>query len=260
MARVRLDGAGRTAWLGDMDLGRLDALVVKKLGREYGPEMLDRLEILSFLAGRGVRVFSPPESMMRLLDRLSCTVELLRAGIPMPPTVATEDVEAAVAAVRDFGEAVVKPLYSTKARGMELVRADDPDLAAVLRRFRDRVHPMLYVQKRLDMPDRDLGIAFLAGEYLGAYARVRGEGWSTSTAQGGRYASHEPSPEVVELARRAQAPFGLDFTSVDVVETGEGPLVFEVSAFGGFRGLQEGAGLDAAQAYARHVLARLGAA
>ena len=56
------------------------------------------------------------------------------------------------------------------------------------------------------------------------------------------------------MAHRAQALFDLDFTCVDVVETAEGPMVFEVSAFGGFRGLQEACGVDAAGAYADHVV------
>ncbi|MHB8811540.1 MAG: hypothetical protein ACYC9M_16270, partial [Desulfobulbaceae bacterium] len=39
-------------------------------------------------------------------------------------------------------------------------------------------------------------------------------------------------------------------TCVDVVETDEGPRAFEVSAFGGFRGIQEACGIDAARHYA----------
>lgn len=67
----------------------------------------------------------------------------------------------------------------------------------------------------------------------------------------------EPPAETVELARRAQAPFGMDFTTVDVAESSDGPIVFEVSAFGGFRGAREGAGIDAASAYADYAIARL---
>jgi ribosomal protein S6--L-glutamate ligase len=64
---------------------------------------------------------------------------------------------------------------------------------------------------------------------------------------------------VIELARRAQALFAMDFTTVDVAETNSGPIVFEVSAFGGFRGALEGIGIDAAGLYAEHVLRQPGA-
>ncbi len=49
----------------------------------------------------------------------------------------------------------------------------------------------------------------------------------------------------------------MDFTTVDVAETSDEPIVFEVSAFGGFRGALEGAGIDAATAYTDNVLKKL---
>jgi len=42
-----------------------------------------------------------------------------------------------------------------------------------------------------------------------------------------------------------------------VAETEDGPIVFEVSAFGGFRGAKEGMGLDAAGRYTDYVLKEL---
>ena len=99
---------------------------------------------------------------------------------------------------------------------------------------------------------------FLGGEHLGTYARVAAKGsWNTTIRAGGRYAAADPGPEVIEMARRAQAIFGLDFASVDVAETPEGPVVFEVTAFGGFRGLREATGVAAAERYADYVIDRV---
>jgi ribosomal protein S6--L-glutamate ligase len=50
----------------------------------------------------------------------------------------------------------------------------------------------------------------------------------------------------------------LDFTCVDIAKTEEGMFVFEVSAFGGFRGLKEAFGIDAAGLYLDHVMKELG--
>ena len=172
----------------------------------------------------------------------------------MPATCDTEDVDAALEAVARFGSAVFKPMFSTKARGMRIIEATDPDREAAIRAFRAD-HPMMYIQRRIELPGRDLGVVFLAGEYLCTYARVAHSGaWNTTIHSGGRYENVIASEEVVDLARRAQAPFGLDFTTVDVAETEQGLIVFEVSAFGGFRGCKEGSGLDAAALYAEHVI------
>jgi ribosomal protein S6--L-glutamate ligase len=257
ISRVKLDLQAGKVFLGDIDLTGLDALMVKKIGARYSPDLLDRLEILRFLSGRGLPIFSPPESIMRVLDRLSCTVTLRLNNIPMPPTVITEDEDIAVEAVRDFGQAVFKPLFTSKARGMSLI-SDREDVRDKVRRFHSN-NPIMYIQQRIELQGKDLGLAFLGGEYLTTYARYnRGVSWNTSTASGGRYVAYNPSKESIELARRAQALFDLDFTSVDVVESRSGPMVFEVSAFGGFRGLLEAQGIDAAKLYTEYVLDKLG--
>jgi ribosomal protein S6--L-glutamate ligase len=117
---------------------------------------------------------------------------------------------------------------------------------------------MMYIEQKVELPGRDLGMVFLAGEYLGSYARVsKGDAWNTTIHSGGKYAAYTPPDDIIELAQRAQALFGMDFTTVDVAETNSGPIVFEVSAFGGFRGALEGIGIDAGGLYADHVLRQL---
>jgi ribosomal protein S6--L-glutamate ligase len=243
----------------DVDLCQLDALIIKKISASYSPATLDRLELLRVAEQAGVRVFSRALNILRLIDRLSCTVTLRNAGIPMPATRVTEDVGAALTAVEDFGSAVFKPLYSTKARGMCVIDAhrDHAGIERQIRAFQAE-NPVMYIQQKIDLPGRDLGMVFLDGEYLGSYARVsKDDAWNTTIHSGGRYAAHSPPDAVIELARRAQALFDMDFTTVDVAETNTGPIVFEVSAFGGFRGALEGIGIDAAGLYTEHVLRQL---
>jgi len=256
MADVSLDLENNRLVSGENNLCQLDALIVKKISSVYSPTTLDRLELLRVAEQAGVRVFSPALSMLRLIDRLSCTVTLRNAGIPMPDTRVTEDIAVAMDAVRDFGSAVFKPLYSTKARGMTIIDADqDPEnMERAIRDF-SADNQMMYIQRKINLPGRDLGMVFLAGSYLGTYARVpQGDAWNTTINSGGRYEAHTPSDDVIELAHRAQAPFNLDFTTVDVAETDTGPIVFEVSAFGGFQGAKDGIGIDAAALYVEHVM------
>ena len=259
MGEVSLDLEDRRLLFQDQDLCQLDALIVKKISATYSPNTLDRLELLRVAEQAGVRVFSRAESILRLIDRLSCTVTLRNAGIPMPATRVTEDAGAALTAVQDFGSAVFKPLYSTKARGMCVIDAQQErdGMEREIRAFQAE-NPMMYIQQKIELPGRDLGMVFLAGEYLGSYARVsEGDAWNTTIHSGGKYAAHTPADSVIELARRAQALFDMDFTTVDVAETNSGPIVFEVSAFGGFRGALEGIGIDAAGLYTEHVLRQL---
>lgn len=272
--RARLDLPGGRLVCPDqqgrpVDLCAVDALCVKKVAARYAPEMIDRLEMLRMPAARGVRVFSHPERILRLVDRLACTVTLAAAGVPLPPTTVTEDPEQALDALRSYGRAILKPLFTSKARGMALIDAealDAAELARAVAGFQAR-NPVLYIQKALNLRGQDLGVCFLGGRYLGTYARRKDPGapapdggpaaWSTSTATGGRYAPFEPPQDIIDLAWRAGAPFGLDFTCVDVALTADGPYVFEVSAFGGFRGLKAASGVDVAEAFAAYALREL---
>lgn len=118
---------------------------------------------------------------------------------------------------------------------------------------------IMNIQKMVDVPGRDLGMAFIGGAYLATYARIKKDGsWNTTINAAGRYEAYNSPDEIIELAHRAQEIFNLDFTSVDVVETEDGPLVFEVSDFGGFRGLLEGNKIYAAELYAGYVVDRVG--
>jgi ribosomal protein S6--L-glutamate ligase len=255
MEQVCMDLDAGTVWTEGVDLGGLDGLIIKKIGARYSPDLLDRLEVLRFLAQRGLPIFSSPMSIMRVLDRLSCTVTLRLGDIPMPPTTITESVDEALGAVQRYGAAVFKPLFTSKARGMTVIEHGAGARLAIEAFHAE--NPIMYMQRKIELPGQDLGIVFLGGKYLTTYARCGTGAWNTTTASGGKYAPATPSPEALRTAEQAQALFDLDFTCVDVVEAATGPVVFEVSAFGGFRGIQDACGLDAAAMYTDYVMEKI---
>ncbi len=254
MDEINLDINARAARCRGEKLNELDAIIIKKIGPSYSHHMLDRLEMLHFLNNNSVKIFSDPLRIKNAVDRLTCTLELARGDIPVPETVITENVEKALETVETFGKAVFKPLFTSKARGMKVIQRG-PDALSAIEAFKDDDNPVMYIQKMVDIPGKDLGLAFLGGDYIATYARVgKNDSWNTTTHFGGRYEPHTPSQEIIDLAAKAQSLFNLDFTCVDVAETPDGPIVFEVSAFGGFRGLLEANNIDAAELYANYVL------
>ncbi len=243
-------------WHGGRRL-EVEAAVVKKIGDTAdGWTVRERLQILRHLQASGVPVWSAPDRLEIAVDRYRMTLELVHAGLPVPETVVTEDVDEATAAVERFGAAVLKPLFTSKGRGM--VRLDPAlDLPRIFERHRADGAGPFYLQRFVKHPGRDLGVAVLAGRCLGAYWRIAGDGqWMTTVLSGGRYAAADPPAEALALAERAAQRFGLLFTGVDLIETDGGFTVLEVSAFGGFRGLLDGCGVDAAPLLADTVLAR----
>jgi len=259
MAEVTFQSSAGALTAHGLNLNEFDGLVVKKISQQYSPSTVDRLELLRVAEAQGVRVFSPASSMLRLIDRLSCTVTLQNHSIPMPDTCVTESISDAIAFIQGAGEVVLKPLFSTKARGMTVLDASESDdqLSVALTSFQQD-NPVLYLQRKIALSGRDMGLMFLGGEYLGAYARVSQTGaWNTTIHSGGKYEAVDPDASVIAMAFRAQELFQMDFTTVDVAETDDGPICFEVSAFGGFRGGLEGTGIDVAEHYAQYVLGSL---
>jgi ribosomal protein S6--L-glutamate ligase len=93
---------------------------------------------------------------------------------------------------------------------------------------------------------------------LTTYARCKqNDSWNTSTASGAKYAAFDPPQEIIDLAKKAQSLFDLYFTCVDVALTRQGPYVFEVSAFGGFRGIQETRNIDPARRCVAYVMEKI---
>lgn len=259
MAEVHADLETNSLWARGVNLCELDGLAVKKISQVYSPNTLDRIELLRLAENKGVRVFSKAETIIRMIDRLSCTVTLRNGDIPMPKTQVCERVDTAMEIVKTYEEAVFKPLFSTKARGMCIISADldDATMRTEIEAFKQD-NPVMYIQQKLDLPGRDYGMVFLGGQYLGTYARVsQNESWNTTINSGGKYALHEPPQSTIDLASKAERLFGMDFTTVDVADTPDGPIVFEVSAFGGFKGAKDGIGIDAATLYADYILEEL---
>lgn len=241
---------------------RLTAVAVKKIGDTAdGPIVQERINMLRLFEAGGVTVLSEPDRLEMAVNRYRMTVELVRAGIPIPETVVTETIGEAERAVEQFGAAVLKPLFTSKGRGMQLLEPST-DLRSTLEQHRQNGFGPYYLQRLIKHAGRDLGVAVLEGRVLGAYWRVaKHEQWMTTIRAGGRYEPADPPAAALDLAERAAKHFGLLFTGVDLVETAEhGYVVLEVSAFGGFRGLLTACGVDAASLVADALLRRLGEA
>jgi ribosomal protein S6--L-glutamate ligase len=236
---------------GDIDMREMDGVVVKKLGDQSNAWSRLRLHALRALEHVGVRVFSPADVIDIAMDRYRMMMALAEAGLPIPGTLAAESEGGLRAAVAAFKDCVIKPVYTSKGRGMLRLKADEPWPNALVGQTDQRY----LVQQYVEAPGRDIGATVIGGRFAGAFYRVAKAGaWMTTTSAGGHYAPCELSTRGIEYAERAARAFGLDYTVVDLVEQDDDFLLYEVSAFGGFRGLKEASDIDSAALYARHIM------
>lgn len=247
--------SGAVTWQ-DAELRELDAIVVKKLGSQSDASARLRLHALRALESSGVRVFSPVDTIDRAMDRYRMTMILAEAGLPVPATLAAESGSALTAVASQLGRAVLKPVYTSKGRGMVLIDGSNGNNLELATSGEGQQHYL--VQRFIESPGRDIGATVIGGKFAGAFYRVAHEGeWMTTTDAGGVYAPCELGRKGIAYAERAAQLFALDYTVVDLVEQGDDFLIYEVSAFGGFRGLRDASGVDAADLYAEYIMQSL---
>lgn len=240
----------------DKDLERFDAIIIKKLG-EYNPRIIDWLDILSNIENKGsTHFFSSPKKLKLMISRIGCTRLLASNSTPMPPTLITENIQVANEWIQERQGAVFKPNFSTKAKGMTILKSGI-NHTEKLNELKNN-YGLIYLQELVELPGQDFGVVFSGGKYIGTYARVGSkDSWNTTTTDGGHYESFEPSEEILTIAKNAQSIFNLDFCCVDIAITNLGPIVFEVSAFGGFKGLYKGANINSAKILSEYVLNKI---
>lgn len=228
----------------EIDLTRLDAVLVRTMPPGSLEQVVSRMDLLAGLEHLGVRVLNPPKALECAVDKYLTTQRLSLAGIPVPMTVACEDSDQAMTAFDEFGrDVVVKPLFGSEGRG--ILRVTEPELAWRVFRTIERLGAVLYVQQFVDGPGFDVRILLLDGLVLAAMKRTPRPGeFRANISQHGTAAMHQPTAEERSLAIRAAEVTGSVFAGVDLMYGPSGRLyVIEVNAVPGWRGLQRTTGV-----------------
>jgi RimK family alpha-L-glutamate ligase len=240
--------------LGMENSGTLADAVVARIGN-WRPESL--LAVLEAVVDSGVSTPNPPAAIRAGRDHWLTATQLIAAGLPAPPTVAGADPEALAAAVVDrLGlPAVVKQRRSRM--GIGVIRCATRDhLEAVLDSLW-RAGDEIVVQRWLDGGDSSLRMLVVGDAVVAAARFVAGEGeWRSNSARGGTATTHQPSPEEERLAVAAAGALGLGHCGVDLVTTGDGPVILEVNPTPGFVHLEDASGVDVARAIVAHAIGR----
>jgi RimK family alpha-L-glutamate ligase len=239
---------------GTAELDRADAVFARIIPSGSLEQIIFRVDALHRLEERGVRVMNSPRAIERTVDKLWTSCLLEQCGIPTPDTVVCESPEEAMAAFRDLGDVIVKPLFGSMGLGM--VRVADEEMAYRVFRTVETIRAVYYLQRTIDHEGRDYRVFVLGGRVLGAIER-RADGWRTNISRGGEaVAARLPDPWAA-LAVRAAAAVGAEYAGVDLLPARDGTVyVLEVNGIPGWRGLQEATGVDVAGALVDHLARR----
>jgi RimK family alpha-L-glutamate ligase len=234
-----------------------DAILVRSMSGGSFEAVTLRLGMLHAARELGVMVWNDARAIERCVDKSMTSFLLARAGIATPPTWAVESREAAAAIVaREATEAplVLKPLFGSQGRGLQLIRtpAELPEPAGV--------NGVYYLQRFLGVERngfRDFRLLVSRGRVVAAMAR-HSRGWITNVKRGGRPVAVVANEEMRVLALRAAAAVGAAFAGVDILYDSDGrPTVLEVNSMPAWSGLQKVTPFDIATVLASDVIAAM---
>jgi RimK family alpha-L-glutamate ligase len=156
-----------------------------------------------------------------------------------------------MAAFRELGDVIVKPLFGSMGLGM--VRVADEEMAYRVFRTVETIRGVYYLQRTIDHDGRDHRVFVVGGRVLGAIER-RADGWRTNIARGGQAQAAQLPEPWASLAVRAAAAVGAEYAGVDLLQARNGTTyVLEVNGIPGWQGLQEATGIDVAGALVDHL-------
>jgi len=252
-------GNGRAASLSSRGVSPLDADAVLPRIIPNGSleQVIYRVDALHWIEHRGVAVINSPRTIERCVDKFLTTTLLQDAGLAVPDTVVCERAADAVAAIRHFGDAIVKPIFGSMGHGM--VRVTDPEVGFRVCRSLEQINSVFYVQRTIAHDGRDVRAFVVGGRVLGAIERRAPAGeWRTNVSRGGMARAIALPAAWEALALQAAALVGADYAGVDLLPGEDGRVyVLEVNGIPGWQGLQEATGIDVAGAIVDHVTARV---
>ena len=255
---ARVGPQATTASLGAASHELLDARAVLARIIPNGSleQIIYRVDALHWLEDRGVRVMNSPRTIERCVDKFYTSALLREAGLDTPETVVCERLDDAMAAVREMGDVIIKPLFGSMGHGM--VRVSDPDTAFRVLRALETTRAVFYLQRVIEHDGTDLR-AFVVGHRVVAAIerRARDGGWRTNISLGGEARAVGLEPALVEMALTAADAVGADYAGVDLLRARDGTVyVLEVNGIPGWAGVQSVTSVDVAGAIVDHLIAK----
>lgn len=199
-----------------------DLYVLKKTSRLA-------LSLAGALHAQGAAIVNPYPVTVALRDKIITSRILQLAGVPTPAAYVAARPDQ-LAPLLDEGPLVVKPYQGAEGFDVRVVRGR-ADLEAVPAgrdpTFAQRYHPP---------QGRDRKIYVVGGRLFGV-KKV----FPARTAEEKQGEAFTPAPELCEIALRCGRAFGIDFYSVDIVESEGKPYVVDMCSIPGCRGVPDAA-------------------
>ena len=207
----------------------------------------------------GVYCLNCAEAIVDARDKLRCFQLLSRHDIGIPPTSFVRTPKHFLHAIESVGGApvILKLLQGTQ--GVGVILAETIKVAqAILETLRSARQNVLIQKFVAESKGRDIR-ALVVGDRVVAAMRRTAQGleFRSNVHRGGKAERVKLDPNYMRTAIRAAHVLGLDVAGVDMLEGEHGPLVSEVNACPGIKGLETATQVDVADVIFQFLEAQL---
>jgi ribosomal protein S6--L-glutamate ligase len=226
--------------------------VIPRIGASitfYGMAVVRQFEMM------GVFCLNESQAIARSRDKLRSLQLLCRHDIGVPPTVFTRQAEHVPDCIEkvDGPPVVVKLLQGTQGIGVVLAESERA-AGSVVEAFHGLDQNILIQKFIKEAKGADIR-AFVVGRRVVAAMKrqaVAGE-FRSNLHRGGHSTKFRLPPEYRKTALAAARVLGLRVAGVDLIESGDGPMVMEVNSSPGLEGIQKTTGVDVASVIIEHL-------
>jgi tetrahydromethanopterin:alpha-L-glutamate ligase len=236
----------------------LDALLVRDVGISFALEEIEvKHDLVRLVEASGIPVMNSSDAIQNAANKFHSFYLFRHAGLPIPRTTVTAELEIALTSLETFGRALVKPIFGSQGKGIVKLESSQPDVRARLAALQ-KERGVLYLQEFIPNPGRDIRVFVVGDEALAAIYRVSSAGaYVSNLSQGGRPRQCELTAELQELAVRATRAIGADFAGVDLLEGADGLVVLEINGTPSGKGINLACGVDVTDKIVTHLFERL---
>ena len=227
------------------DILALDAIIVRDVGISFALEQISfKFDLLRQFETANIPIMNSPTAIQNAANKFFSFYLFKHAQIPIPHTVITSDLGVALKATKEFGNVVAKPIFGSQGKGIVKLGSTQPDLKQKLATLL-KERSVLYLQRFVPNPGRDIRVFVVGEEALGAIYRISQTGsFISNLSQGGTPLMCDLTEEMRALAVNAAKAVGADFAGVDLIEGDEGLFVLEVNATPSGKGIKVACGID----------------
>lgn len=213
-------------------------------------QITTRLNVLHMLKALGVAVYNDGKAIERTVDKAMTSFLLQQHGVATPQTWVCESRSEAHDIIQNHEKLVIKPLFGSQGQGVRLV--DDKKLPLPMDAHVDGV---FYLQQFVEAT-YDYRVFIVNNQVVAAMQRT-GETWLHNVAQGARCKKIDDK-DVLQIALQAASALDIAYCGVDVIRDKAGKCwILEVNSIPAWRGLQDVAQTNIAQALVSDFLSRI---